>query len=58
MWWSEAEAIRLSTSQLGRSSCGPTAALDVLRLLGIEADPEDVQRQAVARQRDYQAPLK
>ena len=43
--------------QVSPSGCGPTAAIDVLRLLSLPSDPQEVQRLAPARLRQYQAPL-
>ena len=50
---------RLSTSQLGASACGPTALLDVLRLLGLAGPDTEQQVLCVvpARTRDYSALL-
>ena len=44
-------------TQLSPSGCGPTAAVDVLNLLGLHTDPGAVQRLAPARLRQYDAPL-
>ena len=61
-WWTEDQAARSSASQLGASACGPTALLDVLRLLLGRGHvrspaPEQVMSACPSRTRDYQAPL-
>ncbi len=58
-WWSVEEAREQAASQLGASACGPTALLDVLRLLGL-AGPDtnrEVLKMVPARTRDYSASL-
>mmetsp|Transcript_33455 Transcript_33455/g.99598 ORF Transcript_33455/g.99598 Transcript_33455/m.99598 type:complete len:95 (-) Transcript_33455:23-307(-) len=55
--WSRAEAAQRSSRQLESSGCGPTAALDVLRLLGVEASASRALETAPPRQRAYDEPL-
>ena len=46
-----------TATQLSPSGCGPTAAVDVLHLLGLPSTPLEVQRLAPPRLRQYDAPL-
>ncbi|KAK7893309.1 hypothetical protein WMY93_022461 [Mugilogobius chulae] len=44
MLWTLQEAVERQTLQIGASACGATAVVDVLKALGIEVAPEEVDR--------------
>ncbi|GAX81001.1 hypothetical protein CEUSTIGMA_g8436.t1 [Chlamydomonas eustigma] len=56
-WWTLEEAAHKYTRQVSPSGCGPTAAIDVLRILGLELGKGEVINLAPARVRNYDAPL-
>uniref|UniRef100_A0A1A8MQA3 Uncharacterized protein n=1 Tax=Nothobranchius pienaari TaxID=704102 RepID=A0A1A8MQA3_9TELE len=51
MLWSVQEAVERQTLQIGASACGATAVVDVLKALGVEATPEEVDRHVQTRLR-------
>lgn len=57
MLWSLEEALERQTLQIGASACGATAVVDVLKALGIEAAPEEVDRCVQTRLRRNESPL-
>lgn len=57
MLWSLQEAVERQTLQIGASACGATAVVDVLKALGIEAAPEEVDRCVQTRLRRNESPL-
>ena len=56
-WWSKQQAEQLGANQLAQSACGPTAILNVLRLLEYRVRAQNVLESVPARLRDYKAPL-
>lgn len=57
MLWSLQEAVERQTLQIGASACGATAVVDVLKALGIEASPEEVDRCVQTRLRRNESSL-
>lgn len=57
MLWSLQEAVERQTLQIGASACGATAVVDVLKALGVEAAPEEVDRCVQTRLRRNDSPL-
>ncbi|KAK2917503.1 hypothetical protein Q8A73_004249 [Channa argus] len=57
MLWSIQEALERQTLQIGASACGATAVVDVLKALGINVAPEEVDRCVQTRQRRNESPL-
>ncbi|KAJ0009371.1 hypothetical protein NQD34_001073 [Periophthalmus magnuspinnatus] len=57
MLWTLQEAVERQTLQIGASACGATAVVDVLKALGIEVSPEQVERCVQTKLRRTEAPL-
>lgn len=57
MLWSLQEAVEKQTLQIGASACGATAIVDVLKALGIDVAPEEVDRCVQTRLRRNESPL-
>ncbi|AWO96035.1 Hypothetical protein SMAX5B_006844 [Scophthalmus maximus] len=57
MLWSIQEALERQTLQIGASACGATAVVDVLKALGLDVAPEEVNRCISTRLRRNESPL-
>jgi len=57
MLWSIQEAVERQTQQIGASTCGATAVVDVLKALGVDVAPEDADRCVQTRLRRPESPL-
>ncbi|KAM9327670.1 uncharacterized protein KZ484_019140 [Pholidichthys leucotaenia] len=57
MVWSVQEAVNMQTVQIGVSSCGATAVVDVLKVLGVTVSPEEADRCVRTRLRRNEALL-
>ncbi|CAJ1086757.1 uncharacterized protein LOC122872202 [Xyrichtys novacula] len=57
MLWSIQEAFERQTLQIGASACGATAVVDVLKALGVDVTPEEVDRCVQTRLRRNESPL-
>ncbi|XP_076579921.1 uncharacterized protein LOC143316100 [Chaetodon auriga] len=57
MLWSIQEALERQTLQIGASACGATAVVDVLKALGVDVAPEEVDRCVQTRLRRNESPL-
>ncbi|XP_019113824.2 uncharacterized protein LOC104932034 isoform X1 [Larimichthys crocea] len=57
MLWSLQEALQRQTLQIGVSACGATAVLDVLKVLGVDVEPEEADRCVQTRLRRNESPL-
>lgn len=57
MLWSLQEAVERQTLQIGASACGATAVVDVLKALGIDVAPEEVDRCVQTKLRRNESPL-
>ncbi|XP_070813931.1 uncharacterized protein [Chaetodon trifascialis] len=57
MLWSIQEALERQTLQIGASACGATAVVDVLKALGVDVAPEDVDHCVQTRLRRNESPL-
>ncbi|XP_072304846.1 uncharacterized protein [Eucyclogobius newberryi] len=57
MLWTLQEAVERQTLQIGASACGATAVVDVLKALGMEVAPEEVERCVQTKLRRNEAPL-
>lgn len=57
MLWSIQEALEKQTLQIGASACGATAVVDVLKFLGVDVAPEEVDRCVQTCLRRNESPL-
>lgn len=57
MLWSIQEALERQTLQIGASACGATAVVDVLKALGVDVAPEEVDCCVQTRLRRNESPL-